>query len=67
MAPGSADVIACKLHLVFDFSAGALFAVLAIAGGFEATTAVLFGVIGVAVMLVAMVTQIGDERVPATV
>lgn len=55
---GAFGAIPFKLHLAFDFSAGALFTVLAFVAGFEAVTAWFYGVIGVAVLAVVLVTEL---------
>ena len=66
---GVLSAVPFKVHLALDAAAGALFVVLAIVAGFTTTTAVFYGVIGAAVLLVVGVTQLEApevaNRVPA--
>ncbi len=62
---GAVELIPFKLHLVFDFAAGALFVALALLASFETTTAAFYGIVGAAVIAVVFVTDLGDEPAPA--
>ena len=55
-----------KTHLLFDFSAGAVFVLTALLAGLTGTPFVFFMVMGLAVMAVVLVTDPAVRHVPAT-